>query len=161
LLVVMCAGLCACVVPAGPEWVDPPGNSPPSIHSASPAIGSALTIGTDGGEPPMVEVVLADQDTKDALFIRWIIDYPPLDATISRLAMLDILPGGDQVERPQIRFAPNCAEHLIAPGFSNHRLMLAVSDRFFEEPDQTALDRVREGNYRIEAIWLFEMDCSP
>ena len=161
LLAATCAGLCACVVPAGPEWIDPPGNSLPSIQRAVPPLGSALTLAIDAGEPLMVDVVLADQDTRDNLYARWIIDYPPFDPSISRLARQDIQPGGGQVERPSLRFAPNCVLHGIAPGFSNHRLLLAVSDRSFDPSNEAAPDQVQSGTSRIEAVWLFEMDCSP
>jgi hypothetical protein len=162
LLAALSAGLSACVVPAGPEWVDPPGNSPPSIHSATPPMGSVLTLALDAGTPPTVEVVLADKNTKDRLYARWIIDYPPFDVSISRLARPEGLPGGEDVERPALYFSPSCTDHDIAPGFSNHRLLLAVSDRpFNDDPRQTVLDQVPNGNFRIEAVWLFEMDCSP
>ena len=160
LLAVMGAGLTACVVPAGPDWVDPPGNSPPSIHWVSPAVGSVLTLAIDAGGPPTVEIELADKNSKDNLYLRWIIDYPPFDPSISRLALAYTLRGNGEEVRPRQAFAPSCPAHNIAAGFKNHRLMLAASDRpFFDDPQPTVLDQVQNGNFRIEAIWLFEMEC--
>ena len=69
----------ACVVPVGPKWSDPVPGTPPYIGSANPPVGSALGPGQDSdiGPPVQVEVNLADQDTGDVIFLRWIIDYPP------------------------------------------------------------------------------------
>ena len=160
-LAALCAGLAACVVPAGPEWVDPPGNSPPSIYWASPPVGAVLLLAVDAGTPATVEVELADRNTKDNLYLRWIIDYPPFDPSVSQLALPYTLRGNGDVVRPRQAFSPSCAAHKIATGFKNHRLMLAVSDRdaFVDDPQQTVLDQVENGNFRIEAGWLFEMEC--
>lgn len=160
LLAMLCAGLGACVVPAGPDWVDPPGNDPPSIHWVSPPVGSVLNLGVDGGTQATVEIDLADKNTKDSLYLRWIIDYPPFDPSVSRLALPYTLRANGDVVRPRQAFSPSCTAHKIAAGFKNHRLMLAVSDRdFVNDPQPTVLDQVENGNFRIEAVWLFEMEC--
>jgi hypothetical protein len=165
-LLVFClvaAGLASCVVPVGPEWTDPPANYPPTIKEANPAVGSLLPRDPDAGGSFTVEVVLADKNTTDDLFVRWIIDYPPppFDETASRLAYPTTQPGGGGIERPRLRFAPSCNDDHIASGFSSHRLMLAASDRSFasDDPGQTSLDAVPEGNARVEAVWLFELNC--
>jgi hypothetical protein len=157
LLVLIAAAFSACVVPVGPDWIDPEDNYPPTIHSATPPVGTVLTHAPDSGEAMQVRVLLADQNTKDRLYVRFIVDYPPFDEAVSREVWSFTLPGGDQIERPEIAFAPNCASHPIASGFTSHRLLLAVSDRgFVVEPGQ--LDKIQDG-YLVEAVWPFEMEC--
>ena len=155
------AGFSACVVPVGPEWTDPQSNYPPTIHSASPPVGSVLGLDPDAGVPIMVQVVLADQNTKDKLYSRFIIDYPPFVDGVSRLAWQNISDGGDQIERAALLFAPNCNDDQIARGFTSHRLLLAVSDRPFASDDSslTIPDKVQDGNFLVEAGWQFVMDC--
>jgi hypothetical protein len=155
------AGLQACVVPVSPEWTDPQGNVPPTLHSAAPAVGSVLVLDPDAGEPLAVQVVLADQNTRDNLYTRFIIDYPPWVDGVSRVALPTVLPGGNEVQRPALRFAPNCNDDHIARGFANHRLLLAFSDRPFvgDDPAQAAPDAVPAGNFLVEASWQFELDC--
>jgi hypothetical protein len=159
VLLAFFAGLPTCVVPVSPEWTDPQSNIPPTIYFADPAVGSILGLGADGGGSLTVKVVLADQNTQDKLYIRWIIDYPPFDASISRLTTLQpIQPGGNQIERPRLFFAPDCINDQIAHGFTSHRLLLAASDRpFIDDPAQ--LDRVPDGNFCVEATWQFELEC--
>jgi hypothetical protein len=161
VLLVLLAGLCGCVVPVGPEWTDPQGNYPPTIHSATPPVGSVLGLDPDAGAALAVAVVLADHNTKDKLYVRFIIDYPPFDANVTRLAWSHIEPGGGQIERPTITFAPNCIDDQIARGFTSHRLLLAASDRPFasDNPTEAAPDAVADGNFLVEAMWQFEMDC--
>lgn len=149
----------ACVVPVGPEWSDPKLNSPPVLNSASPAVGSVLESGLDAGFPLSVTVALADQNTADTLYARWILDYPPWVDNQSRLALEVDQPGVGSVTRPSISFAPNCVDDQIAHGYSTHRLLLAVSDRPFLDSDATLPDQVQDGNYRVEAAWQFVLDC--
>jgi len=155
------AGLGGCVVPVGPEWTDPESNYPPTVHSANPPIGSVVAGDPLAGTPPTVEVMLADKNTDDNLFVRWLIDYPPFDKAVLQLAYETIQPGGGEVVRPQLSFSPSCATHQIATGFSNHRLMLAASDRPFlsAELGQPALDVVPDGNFVTRAVWQFELTC--
>ncbi len=161
LLVLLGTGA-GCVVPVGPKWTDPQSNYPPTLDSAVPPMGSILASDTDGGAAPGVEVWLADQNTGDKLYVRWIIDYPPFVAGRTRIAALPlILPPADEPERPAISFTPNCSDDQIAHGSSNHRLLLVVSDRPFssDDPNQTTPDQVPAGNFRVEASWQFVLDC--
>jgi hypothetical protein len=157
--------LLGCVVPIGPEWSDPDSNYPPSISFADPAVGAVLSQGYDGGlsgggAPMAVRVDLADQNTGDVLYVRWIVDYPPYSAD-TFVALLNTKPGGSSVLRTPEIFAPDCAH--VSHAVSSHRLMLAVSDRPFPKdqlsPDLDWPDAVPEGQYRIEAIWPFELTC--
>ena len=150
-----------CVVPIGPEWTDPERNQPPTISYAIPAIGSVLDFGAGGNVAMGLEVALADQNTQDNLYVRWIIDYPPYLEGASHVALPQTLPGGEQIQRQPIRFAPNCSDVTIAHDSSNHRLLLAVSDRPFSDDPQNpqVLDPVSDGNYRVEASWDFTLAC--
>ncbi|MBN2575777.1 MAG: hypothetical protein JXP73_14520 [Deltaproteobacteria bacterium] len=153
------AGVSACVVPVGPEWTDPQSNYPPTIASASPAIGSILALAPDAGFPLAVQVKLADQNTDDNLYVLWLIDYPPFVDGVSRLARPEIQPGNGRIERPTLTFAPNCGDHRIAAGFGAHRLLLVASDRPFVGDDPTEPDKIQDGNSRVQAQWQFDMEC--
>jgi hypothetical protein len=143
--------LAGCVVPAGPEWVDPQANMPPSIVSAYPPVGSALASDAEAGTQVSVEVTLADQNADDTLYVRWFVDYPPNVDGMSRLALRQSLPGG-RVKRDPIAFAPSCVD--VVHDGANHRLLLAVSDRAFAN----ALDLPSNG-YLLEASWTFTLQC--
>lgn len=161
-LLTLLAGLPGCVVPVGPQWTDPQSNYPPTLYSAIPPVGSVLHPALDAGASLEVEVGLADQNTKDQLYVRFIIDYPPFESGVTRLALEHIFPGGSQIERPMIPYAPNCIDDQIAHGFSTHQLLLAASDRPFasDDPTQAMPDEVQQaGNFLLEAAWQFELDC--
>ena len=155
------ATVSACVVPVGPEWTDPQRNYPATLRAAIPPVGSILTPAPDAGGPLTVTVWLGDQNTHDILRARWIIDYPPFVDGVSHLAWQDIQPGGNQVDRPPLTFAPNCSDDHIAVGFKNHRLLFVASDGPFasDDPSQATPDLVQDGNSRVEATWQFELDC--
>jgi hypothetical protein len=156
----MLLGISGCVVPAGPEWTDPQTNFPPTIvyDETTPPVGSVLAVDPDAGAP-QVKAVLADKNTQDNLYVRWIIDYPPNQPGVSHVTLEQRLPGGNQT----INFAPDCTANgnAISRNFSNHRLLLAVSDRPFANPDisQPPFDAVPSGNFLVEGSWQFELDC--
>ena len=162
----MLLGISGCVVPAGPEWTDPQTNFPPTIvyDKTTPPVGSILAADPDAGAPLVVTVVLADENTQDILYVRWIIDYPPPpnQSGISKLSIRQQLPGGSQIARSAISYAPSCNYDTISHDFSNHRLLLAVSDRPFADldPDRPPFDAVPSGNFLVEGSWQFELDCS-
>ena len=149
----------SCVVPVGPEWSDPKGNAAPTISFANPPVGSVLDFSATGNAPLGLEIGLSDPNTRDNLEARWIIDYPPFVEGVSHLAPPLTLPGGDQVERTHIRYAPNCGDDVITHQFSLHRLLLAVSDRPFGSEDPSRLDGVPGGNYLVEGAWTFDLTC--
>jgi hypothetical protein len=147
-----------CVAPVGPKWSDPDRNYPPSLVEAIPPVGTFIGLGADGGTHVEVSVTLADQNTQDNLYLHWIIDYPPYspDNTVVRST---IKPGGASVERTPESFAPDCAADGLSRTLSEHRLMLAVSDRPFGD-DPTKPDQVSAaGNYLLEAVWPFVLNC--
>lgn len=154
--IVICAG---CVVPMGPKWYDPEGNSPPVIASAVPAIGTVLDMAVDGGVPLGVRVVIADANTSDRIYARWIIDYPPYQDGQTHVALRAVLPPAEEAQREPIEFSPNCSDDQIARGFAAHRLLLAVSDRPFSDEDASKPDAVADGNFLVEGSWAFDLDC--
>ncbi len=154
----LAAPFAACVAPVGPEWSDPPGNYPPTIASAVPPVGSLLGQDSDGGPASLVvQVDLADQNTGDTLYIRWIVDYPPWTPGLSGIALKDSKPGGGSVLRSTEIFSLSCAD--VSHVISNHRLMLAVSDRPFDDTNtSTPPDQVSDG-FLVEAVWPFVLKC--
>ena len=143
--------LAGCVVPAGPEWVDPQANVPPSIVSAYPPVGSVLANDSEAGTQASVQVTLADQNSADTLYVHWMVDYPPYVGGTSRLALRQRLPGG-RVVRDPIAFAPSCGD--VAHDLTSHRLLLAVSDRDFANDYDLPLN-----GYLLEASWTFTLSC--
>jgi hypothetical protein len=158
LLAVSC-GLSACVVPVGPEWTDPQSNYPPTLSVAEPAVGSDVVQDPDAGVPLTIKVVLSDKNTKDTLWARWLVDYPPFVAGVSSLVREDIQQASGTVERPALYFAPSCNDLPMAQGTQSHRLLLAVSDRAFDGENAAAPDQVPAGNSRFEATWQFRLEC--
>jgi hypothetical protein len=147
-----------CVVPIGPEWSTPQNNYPPAVAYANPPVGTILGLDADGGTPLTVAVELQDPNAQDKLYYRWIVDYPPYSTGISRLALEGVQPGANKAVRDAIYFAPNCND--VAHGFSDHRLLLAATDRPFlsEDTSQGNLDAVGSG-FLVEAAWQFILDC--
>ena len=144
--------LTGCVVPAGPEWVDPQANVPPSIVSAYPPVGSVLANDGEAGTQSSVQVTLADQNSADTLYVRWIVDYPPYVDGTSRIALHYTLPGG-RVVRDPIAFAPSCGD--VVHDLASHRLLLAVSDRAFANNTSD----LPSNGYLLEAAWTFTLSC--
>ena len=155
--------LSGCVIPVGPEWTDPQGNVSPTIYSANPPIGSNLVMDAGAGETLVFEVVLADQNTQDKLYARWIIDYPPWGDGVSGVALPVAQPGGNQIQRTPIRYAPTCSDDAISHQSSNHRLFLAVADRpfAFDPPfsKSSPPDGVLPGNFSVAGSWQFGLVC--
>lgn len=154
--VALLASLPACVIPVGPEWTDPPSNAPPTLVSSQPPLGQILV------EPALtVTVVLADANTQDKLYLRWLIDYPPYQSDAHQLAHeLTLAPEGKATRSPT-SFAPNCTDDHLAAGTASHRLLLTVSDRPFvaATEGEGSLDQVSAGGLRVQAMWPFTLTC--
>jgi hypothetical protein len=160
-VVALVAAISGCVVPVAPEWSDPDRNFPPTIVSAAPPVGTILGRSLDGSPPVEVEVKveLADQNVGDKLYLRWIIDYPPHSS--DTVVMESIKPGSSSIVRTAEIFKPDCRSDRLSRTVSEHRLMLAVSDRPFASDDPSATtkpDEVTSG-YLVEAVWPFVMSC--
>jgi hypothetical protein len=147
----------ACVLPVGPQFGDPAGNSPPYLDSSNPVAGSVLPTAS-----PTIEVTVGDANLEDRLYGRWLIDYPPQDGR-SRLASEFRLPPTDALTREIIRFAPNCQEHKIASGEIPHRVTLSVADRQFLPPDPASpelqFDTVPPEGFLLRTTWILPLVC--
>ncbi len=147
----------ACVLPVGPEFQDPPGNTAPYLASSNPVEGSVLP-----DVSPMIEVVLGDANHDDVLMGRWFIDYPPFDVA-TRVVQEFRLPGTGKNERGKVRFAPNCIDDQIAPGMASHRVTLSVADRPFlpeeQSPPGLRLDSVPPEGFVLRATWILNLTC--
>jgi hypothetical protein len=154
-----------CVIPIAPKFDDPEPNYPPYLLASDPPPGSILTIQGSPGDPRDISVTIADQNLGDHLFTRWIYDYPP-DSDQSRVVLTnEYTPTGDAM-RGTLRIQPSCSLHKIAHGLIQHRLMLAVADRDFLNPDdgatvppEASLDSIPEGGQVLRLVWLINLEC--
>ena len=148
----------SCVLPVGPKFEDPPGNTPPYLANSNPPEGAVLT-----GDSLLIEALVGDTDQDDILMGRWLIDYPPFDPSLSRLAQEFRLPSTGRAERGVVRFAPSCVDHLIATGLASHRVTLSIADRPFlpqeVSPPNLQLDSAPPEGFVLRATWVFELDC--
>src|SRR3954470_19920657 len=76
LLLLVASPMSACIIPAGPEFQDPPGvpDSPPFRWTESPPVGTTVVSAT-----PTFSVTPGDYNLDDPIYVKWIIDFPPLD----------------------------------------------------------------------------------
>ena len=152
----------ACVVPVAPQFEDPPGNSPPYLVSSVPPAGAVLPASADAsGDALTITVTLGDPNLEDLLVARWLIDYPPYDASTSRAAPDIRLPPSGQVSREPITFAPSCVDDQISPGPASHRVTLSVADRPFLPPDESdlRLDSVSAPGFVVRTTWIVNLAC--
>lgn len=157
-LLASAASLSACVIPVRPEFDDPVPNAAPFIQQANPP--ELATVTAVPGQNTTFSVVVGDQDLGDTLYLRWIIDYPPYDQTITR--HFEVTAGRAEANNPirgPQRFAPNCFQHSIAPGKRQHKIMLLVADREFASFED--LEALTEKDGRLVKIgWLLDnLEC--
>jgi hypothetical protein len=151
------------VIPLSPEFEENP-NLPPFVVNVSPAEGSALS----EGQMQDFAVTLEDPNPNDKLYVRWIIDYPPLDQGSTRMQELTpMAPPPSGMNRHTLpTFSPRCLLNMITPSRTRHQLLLAVADREFlgEKdlgsvlPDQQ-LTATPPGARVLTVAWTFEKDC--
>ena len=148
---------CACVVPVAPQFEDPAGNSPPYLVSSSPTAGAELP-----ASPYTIEATFGDPNVQDILTGRWLIDYPPYDQYLSRLAQEVSLPTTGAVKREPIRFAASCANIASGSGLPSHRVTLSVADRAFLSAQQAPdlpLDSVTDTGFAVRTTWIVDLAC--
>ena len=151
----------ACVVPVAPQFEDPGGNYSPFVVSSVPIAGAELSASPDTTNT--IQVIMGDPNLDDFLKARWLIDYPPYDPAISRLAREDRLPSSGSLSRELIRFAPSCSDNQIAAGPASHRVTLSVADRPFLPADQAPpdlqLDSAPTEGFVVRATWVVDLSC--
>jgi hypothetical protein len=159
-LVVLGASLLAggCVIPVAPQFDDPEINYPPFVADSKPSVGEIFTPGTTPLDRD-ISVTLSDQNLNDNLYIRWLIDYPSKDTSVSHLLRQVVYPPSGMAVRSTVRIQPVCEAIPTTPG--QHRLVLSVSDRPYldalsgEDVDPEApLDSTPELANRIRAVWI-------
>jgi hypothetical protein len=144
-----------------PQFEDPGGNYSPFVASSVPTAGAHLLASADSTYT--IQVTLGDPNLDDVLWARWLIDYPPYDPAISRLAREDRLPPSGSANREFIRFAPSCSENQIVSGPASHRVTLSVADRQFLSADQAPfalqLDSVPTEGFVVRTTWIVDLTC--
>jgi hypothetical protein len=153
---VMLLGLATggCILPLAPEFEEEL-RAPPFVVTSKPAFGSMV-----GASETVFEVEVQDPNATDDLHVRWVIDFPPYDENLSRKIDYSIQKnrGPGQVNRHRVAFSPNCLLHLITPAVSQHRLMLLISDRPFEEAPMVP-DKVPTDAHLLRVVWMFAKEC--
>src|SRR4051812_24199621 len=152
LLLLVASPMSACIIPAGPEFQDPPGgpNSPPYLWMVSPDEGTTVVSAT-----ATFSVTPGDNDLGDPLFVKWITDFPP---SISTTVDLPVVMRGPSTNGNPIRevavFSPNCTQ--VGKVSSTHHIAAAISDRPFD--GQGLLTTTGTIPPRL-VIWTWERNC--
>jgi hypothetical protein len=152
LLLLVASPMSACIIPAGPEFQDPPGgpNSPPFLWMASPDEGTTIVSAT-----PTFSVTPGDFNVDDPIFVKWIVEFPPFVPNPGGTIDLrpDELPpsaDGTPIRAPKT-FMPNCNQVNSA---STHHITAAISDRPFVDL-LTTMSEVPP----ILVSWTWEHSC--
>ena len=154
LLLFVVSPLFACVIPAGPEFQDPPGvpNAPPYVVAVSPIAG--LTIASND---TFFSVTPGDINLADTIYVKWITEYPPDLTNLTKdLSTDEITPSADgsPTRRASI-FVPSCTR--VNPLVTTHQIMAAISDRKFVTGQLLAT----ESNVPPrEVFWFWQQTCT-
>jgi hypothetical protein len=154
----------ACVLPIAPDFQDPLSspNYSPFIISSSPPAGSIVT-----GMPTTTttfRVTVSDPNVGDDLHIRWLVDYPPLSPTITRIVPdTTISHSADGQPIVQDAFEPiGCSQQLLSPTLNQHQVMVLIADRPFEtlRLDQDNVTKlVDDAGFVVSASWILTVGC--
>ena len=149
-----------CVIPIGPQFDPPEPNFPPYVEDSSPGVGEIFTLGMTSQDRE-IRATLSDRNINDALFIRWLIDYPGTDANPAHLVHTLQFPPSGMVVRSPVRIQPPTCQSL-GVGTGMHRFIMSVADRPYK--DQLAGDAVDpeapldsvdvEQANRIRVVWF-------
>jgi hypothetical protein len=145
-----------------PQFEDPGGNYSPFVASSVPTAGAELPASAD--TTYTIQATVGDPNLEDVLRARWLIDYPPYDPSISRMAPEVNLPPSGAVNRELIRFAPSCSQNQIVSGPASHRVTLSVADRPFLSAEQAPspdlpLDSVPLEGFVVRTTWIVDLSC--
>ena len=142
----------ACIIPAGPEFQDPPSipDSAPYIVSATPEIGS-ITTGTN------FAIVISDPNVQDDLNVRWLLDWPETVPGNHTFVKDDLFSHDESGKRLMAISTATIGCNLLRPAaLPLHRLFVVVADRDFDENDITA---VVIGGNKTSATWVWNVTC--
>jgi hypothetical protein len=153
LLLLLASPMSACIIPAGPEFQDPPGvpDSPPYLWMVSPDQGTTVV-----GAMPTFSVTPGDFNVDDPLFVKWIVDFPPYVPGVTHEATTNPLsPSADgNPIRDAATFPANCFQFNTAT--STHHIAAAISDRNFDGQGLLTSPSVVPP---ILVIWTWERNC--
>jgi hypothetical protein len=128
LLLLVVSPMSACIIPAGPEFQDPPGgpNSAPFVWMESPDEGRTVVSAT-----PTFSVTPGDNDLGDSIFVKWLTDFPPSVSTTVDVRVEELGPStnGNPIRHASM-FMPNCSQ--VSKVLSTHHITAAISDRSFD-----------------------------
>jgi len=154
LLLFVVSPLFACVIPAGPEFQDPPGvpNAPPYVVAVSPERG-ATVIGNEN--EVTFSVTPGDVNVDDPIWIKWITEYPPFNTNLTKdQGWEKIPPSADgNPTRAASTFTPGCTQ--VNPLVTTHQIMAAISDR----PPTTGLLNTDSSIPPQEVFWYWQHAC--
>jgi len=105
---------------------------------------------------------MGDPNVEDFLACRWLIDYPPYNEFLSRVAQEVTLPTTGDVKREPIRFSASCANIQSGSGLLSHRVTLSVADRPFlsaQEAPDLPLDSVPDEGFVVRTAWIVDLAC--
>jgi hypothetical protein len=152
LLLLVASPMSACIIPAGPEFQDPPGgpNAPPYLWMVSPDEGTTVVSAT-----ATFSVTSGDNDLGDQLFVKWLTDFPPsVSTTVDvRVDVLGPSTDGNPIRDAAI-FSPNCSQ--VSKVSSTHHITAAISDRSFD--GRGFLTTTGTFPPRL-VIWTWERNC--
>lgn len=167
LLAALLVPMLACVTPVAPDFQDPVSspNFAPWLHDESPKFGTIIRVPITEAQSPegfKVSSLVTDPNVGDALYARWILNYPP--ATSSTTILLDQNPltrASSTVAQPE--YAIKCVT--TGPGGwtsvpTPQQLELVVADGQFLGTDATQPDLVVDGAHRVYGNWSIIMPCS-
>src|SRR3954465_8419769 len=110
LLLLVASPMSACIIPAGPEFQDPPGvpDSPPYLVSESPDEGTVVVSAN-----ATFVVTPGDFNVGDTIYVRWITEFPPLVPPPSGTVFVTTDERGPSADgsfiRAPVTFSPNCS----------------------------------------------------
>jgi hypothetical protein len=155
--VVVAVPISACVIPAGPQFQDPPGipDSAPFFVSTNPAIGDQVT-------SPFFEVTASDPNVGDDLFIRWLADFPAsVPDTARTLVNGNENPFPHATDgsplRAQSSITVSCL--FLDARVNPHRIMVIVADQAFADSGDFAT--VSNNGHGTPATWTWNVTCPP
>jgi hypothetical protein len=142
----------ACIIPAGPEFQDPPGvpNAPPQILDPNPTWGAEVA-GTQS-EPFTFQMYVTDVNVSDDLFIRWIVDDVPVASGKPIVPHTGSGPLREFVDKRvtcQDPFDHTKSRHLVRG---------VVADRDYDDSTQDLLKVQPPGLYNL-VTWTLNMTC--
>ena len=152
LLLLVASPMSACIIPAGPEFQDPPGvpDSPPMLLSVLPDIGSTTT-----KDAPEFTVQPTDINVGDDLYVLWLTEYPPLTSSsfVSPIVKIQHSDDGTRLARSE-SFRPTCYQ--VNRALPTHQIIAAISDSPFL-PDK--LLATESGMHPIQVVWTWVKSC--